>query len=94
MFDQVNSLAHTILKDIQKLLDNATKPADVPPEATTYFITNDETYKEMRDGLCNTDADVIERGELEGSHMLARGTEQSSVPNSCNKQPLPATPQQ
>ena len=71
MFDKVNASANTILSDIQNLLENPTKPADDPPDATAYSITDGEVHDEMRDGLCEVDVSAMERDELEDVHVGA-----------------------
>jgi hypothetical protein len=46
-FDKVNTSANTILRDIQNLLNDQTKPSDEPPDATAYSINDGEAHDKM-----------------------------------------------
>ena len=48
-----------------------TKPANDPPNATAYSITDDKLAEEIRDGFCNIDVGAEERSELENSYVGA-----------------------
>ena len=52
-------------------MDNPTKPANEPSDATTYSITDGEVHNKIQDGLCDSDVSAMERNKLEGVHIGA-----------------------
>ena len=69
----INTSADAILQDIQHLLVNPTTPANVPPDASAYSLTNKVLDNESRDGLNEMDEVKLmaETESCDKDHLVA-----------------------